>query len=60
VRFSIEDKQKLLEEVYPTRRLAMLCKLLNSELEILSIEKELNDATQEAMNKNQREYYLRE
>lgn len=60
VRFSMEDKQKLMEELYPCRRLNLLCKLLNTELDVLNIEKELNDATQEAMNHNQREYYLRE
>lgn len=60
VHFSMEDKQRILEEVYPSRRLILLCKLLNAELEVLSIEKELNEATQEAMNHNQREYYLRE
>ena len=60
VHFSMEDKQRILEEVYPSRRLSLLCKLLNAELEVLSIEKELNEATQEAMNHNQREYYLRE
>ena len=51
VHFSMEDKQRILEEVYPSRRLALLNKLLNAEL---------NEATQEAMNHNQREYYLRE
>ena len=60
VHFNLEDKQKLLEELYPNRRLAMLCKLLNAELDVLNIEKELNDAAQEAINRNQREYYLRE
>lgn len=60
VHFSLEDKQKLLEEVYPSRRLMLLNKLLNNELDILAIEKELNDATQEQVNRSQREYYLRE
>ena len=60
VHFAMEDKQRVLEELYPSRRLALLCKLLSSELEVLNIEKELNEATQEAMNHNQREYYLRE
>ncbi len=60
VHFAMEDKQRILEELYPSRRMALLCKLLNAELEVLSIEKELNEATQEAMNRNQREYYLRE
>ena len=60
VHFSMEDKQRILEEAYPSRRLGLLCKLLSAELEVLSIEKELSEATQEAMNHNQREYYLRE
>ena len=60
VHFSMEDKQRVLEEIYPSRRLGLLCKLLSAELEVLSIEKELSEATQEAMNHNQREYYLRE
>ena len=60
VHFSLEDKQKLLEEVYPSRRLMLLNKLLNNELDIMAIEKELNDATQEQVNRSQREYYLRE
>ena len=58
--FSVENKQRLLEELYPSRRLALLGKLLTREIEILSIEKELNDATQEQVNRGQREYYLRE
>ena len=60
VHFRLEDKQRLLEEVYPSRRLTLLNKLLNNELDILAIEKELNDATQEQVNRSQREYYLRE
>lgn len=60
VPFSIEQKQSLLEEQRPCRRLAMLGKILNNELNIISIEKEISDATQEAMNQSQREYYLRE
>ncbi len=58
--FSVENKQKLLEELYPSRRLALLGKLLTREIEILNIEKELNDATQEQVNRAQREYFLRE
>ncbi len=60
VPLALEDKQALLEELYPCRRLEMLGRMVNKELDILAIEKELNDQTQEAMNKSQREYYLRE
>lgn len=60
VRLSLEDKQKLLEELSPCRRLTMLGKQLNRELDILSLERELNDSTQQAVNRAQREFYLRE
>ena len=56
----VEEKQGVLENVYPSRRLLLLGKILNHELNVLSIEKELNEETQEAMNRGQREYYLRE
>ena len=60
VHLSLEDKQALLEELYPSKRLALLGKLLRREVNILRLEKELSDATQEQINQNQREYYLRE
>ena len=60
VHFSIEDRQELLEERSPSRRLLLLNRLLSRELNVLNIEKELNEATQEAMNRSQRDYYLRE
>ena len=60
VRFDPANKQRILEELSAYRRLQLLCRLLNNELNILAIEKELNDAAQESMNRNQREYYLRE
>ena len=60
VQLRLEDKQMLLEESAPSRRLALLVRLLNKELNVLSIEKELSEQTQDAMNRSQREYYLRE
>ena len=60
VPFSVEDKQVLLEELRPCRRLEKLCRMLNRELDIMSLEKEINDATNESLNKAQREYYLHE
>ena len=58
--FLVEDKQLLLEELHPYKRLNILSRLLNRELDIMALEKELNDATNESINKNQREYFLRE
>ena len=60
VHMSVEEKQQILESLWPGRRLALLSRLLNNELSIMSIEKELNEETQDAMNRSQREYYLRE
>ena len=60
VHFSVEDRQAILEERYPSRRLTLLNHLLKRELEVMRIEKELSEATQEAMNRSQRDYYLRE
>ena len=57
---AVEEKQSILESLFPSRRLLLLGKILNHELSVLSIEKELNDETQEAMSRGQREYYLRE
>ena len=54
------DKQKLLEENDDLKRLTMLSEMLTHELDVINIEHELNAATDEQMNQNQREYYLRE
>ena len=58
VRLDYRDKQELLEELHPCRRLEMLIEMLNHELNVMSIEQELNEATK--VNRNQRDYYLRE
>lgn len=60
VRFSVGDRQQILEAVYPSKRLALVVKLLSRELNVLGLEKEINEATQEQMSRIQREYYLRE
>lgn len=54
------EKQSILEELHPVRRLEKLVELLGHELDVMSIEQELAEATNEQMSKNQREYYLRE
>ncbi len=54
------EKQRLLEELRPTRRLAELCRMLARELALLGVEHDLNERTQEQISHSQREYYLRE
>ena len=60
IRVNVPARQAVLEERSMSRRLMQLGRMLSNELHILSIEQELNEATQEAMEHNQREYYLRE
>lgn len=54
------SKQSLLEELNPLRRAERLCVILTREIELLSIEEQINEKVQEQMEENQREYYLRE
>ena len=54
------DKQAILEELRPLRRLEKLHRLLEREVEILSLDAEIQSKAREQMNDNQREYYLRE
>ncbi|NLC73537.1 MAG: endopeptidase La [Ruminococcaceae bacterium] len=55
-----QDKQSLLEEQRPSKRLLQLCRLLAQEITYLRIERDLNEITHEQMSRNQKEYYLRE
>ena len=54
------QKQKLLEEVHPVRRLSLLNTYLTRENNILSLEQSIQEETQEIVNQSQKEYYLRE
>lgn len=53
-------KQLVLEEINPCKRLAQLLVLLKKENNTLEIEAEIHERVQEEIDKNQREYYLRE
>lgn len=55
-----EDRQHILSTVNPIKRLEEMCILLANEGNLLSIEAEIGDKVQEQIDKNQREYYLRE
>jgi len=55
-----EVKQDVLEELNVTRRLALVIRVLGEEIEILKIENEIQDELRTQIDKNQREYYLRE
>lgn len=55
-----EDKQAVLEEPRPARRLEKLSRILTREVEILEVETELETKIHEQMVSNQRDYVLRE
>ncbi|MDE6678625.1 MAG: endopeptidase La [Ruminococcus sp.] len=54
------EKQELLEETNILNRLGMLVSFISSENEVLEVEQSIHEQTQENMDKNQREYFLRE
>ena len=54
------DKQAILEELRPVRRLERLYQQLKRELEILEMELDLQNRVREGLSRNQRDYYLRE
>ena len=58
--FSYQDKQKVLEQLHPVKRVELLLGLLAKELDILRLESEISDRVQDNINRNQRDYYLRE
>ena len=54
------DKQAILEELRPVRRLERMYRLLCREVEVLSLDMEIQSRAREQMSENQRDYYLRE
>ena len=56
----IDQKQSLLECARTVDRLKNLDKILNDELEIIRLERKINTAVRQSIEKNQKEYYLRE
>lgn len=58
--FDYQDKQKILNEFDPQKRAEMLFTLLKNENLTLNIEAEIQEKVNKEVDKNQREYYLRE
>lgn len=55
-----EDKQAVLEELRPVRRLEKLCRLLQRETDILALEGDVESKVRQGLDQTQRDYYLRE
>jgi len=56
----VEEKQKILELFEPAERLEHLLNLMESELDMLQVEKRIRGRVKQQMEKSQREYYLNE
>ncbi len=55
-----DEKQKILDSLNAEKRLHTLLKLLADEIEILQLERGIEEQVQANMEKNQRDYYLHE
>ncbi|AOH85339.1 DNA-binding protein [Sphingomonas panacis] len=56
----VSDKQALLVETDPTKRLEMVYAFMEGELGVLQVEKKIKSRVKRQMEKTQREYYLNE
>jgi ATP-dependent Lon protease len=56
----IEDSQAILEEANSLRRLAKVHEFLSYEIEMLNMQNQINLKAQGEMDKNQKEYFLRQ
>lgn len=60
LQIKLETKQEILGCVRVVERLRLMDKLLNDELEIMRLERKINASVRASIDKNQKEYYLRE
>lgn len=56
----LADKQRILETVDPAKRLEEIFGIIQSEIEILRVEKKIRARVKRQMEKTQKEYYLNE
>jgi ATP-dependent Lon protease len=57
---NFEDKQAILDELNPLKRLEQVILLLEKEIGIISLERDIDKKVHGEIDKNQREYFLRE
>ncbi|MFQ5692054.1 MAG: endopeptidase La [Nitrospinota bacterium] len=56
----LADKQRLLEDLSPTERLEDLLEILASEIEVMTVEREIRGRVKKRIERSQKEYYLTE
>ncbi len=60
LKVEFQDKQSVLEQLDPFKRLQMTYGHLQGEIEVFSLEKKIKSSVKKQMEKNQRDYYLTE
>lgn len=60
ISLKMEQKQVLIEAVSPKLRLEVLYKYILNEIEIIQVEKKINEKVKSQISKMQKEYYLKE
>ncbi|MBN2797216.1 MAG: endopeptidase La [Clostridia bacterium] len=60
IALKMEQKQTLIEAISPKLRLEVLYKYMLNEIEIIEVEKKINDKVKSQISKMQKEYYLKE
>ncbi len=60
VELDVKSKQRLLDEIEVYKRVEQLIIFIQNQLEVLRIERQIAQKVKERIDKNQREYYLRE
>lgn len=58
--FDFRDKAKLLCQLNPVKRLEHAIRLLDQEIQMLSLENDIHEKTRAQMDQNHRDYFLRE
>lgn len=60
VQLPYEEKQKILDEFDPLERLQTAVAILEKEIQIIHLQKNIQSQVKQKIDKNQKEYYLRE
>lgn len=60
INIPLESKQKILSQIEPVERLKITISILKSEIELSIIKKDIQFQVKEKIDKNQKEYFLRE
>ncbi len=60
INLRVEDKQAILEELRPLRRLSRLNQILRREVEVLKLEEDMQSKLRDQLTRSQRDHMLRE